>query len=92
MLRPNEKAQLEMIISGLAEILIRAAEGDEAVFALPGQGTVCFNDSDQGSEKIIIFDSILTTFITRVILEGAGAVAKNDLSLKSYHHKQIQLA
>jgi hypothetical protein len=46
MLRPNEKAQLEMIISGLAEILIRAAEGDEAVFALPGQGTVCFNDSD----------------------------------------------
>jgi len=27
-----------MIISGLAEILIRAAEGEEAVFALPGHG------------------------------------------------------
>ena len=39
MLKPSSKSQEEMIIAGLSEILIRAAEGDEAIFCLPGPGT-----------------------------------------------------
>jgi hypothetical protein len=38
MLKPSSKSQEEMIIAGLSEILIRAAEGDEAIFCLPGSG------------------------------------------------------
>jgi hypothetical protein len=37
MLKPNDKAQTEMVINGLADILLRAAEGGEAVFCLPGK-------------------------------------------------------
>lgn len=36
MLKPNDKAQQEMVINGLADILLRAADGDEAIFCLPG--------------------------------------------------------
>ncbi len=36
---------------------------------------ISFIDLDQGSE-MIIFESILTTFIASIILEAAGAVAK----------------
>ena len=52
MLRPNEKSQVDMIISGLAEILIRAAEGDEAIFALPGQGKPIVNSRGQFHQPI----------------------------------------
>jgi hypothetical protein len=38
---------------------------------------------------MIIFESILTTFIVSIIFEAAEAVAKIGLSLKSNHHKQV---
>jgi hypothetical protein len=38
---------------------------------------------------MIIFQSVLTTFIAKVILEAAGAVAIIGLSFKFNHHKQI---
>ena len=37
MLRPNEKAQHEMVINGLADVLMRVADGEEAIFCLPGR-------------------------------------------------------
>jgi hypothetical protein len=40
MLRPNEKAQHEMVINGLTDILMRAADGEEAVFCLPGANVI----------------------------------------------------
>jgi hypothetical protein len=43
--------------------------------------TVSFDDLDQGSEKIII-ESILTTFIASVVLEGLCSSGKNGLKPK----------
>jgi hypothetical protein len=43
------------------------------------RSTVCFDDLDQGSE-MILFESILTTFIVSVVFEAAGEVAKIGLS------------
>jgi hypothetical protein len=60
------------------------------IMLLPGfrrrNYTVCFTDLDQGSE-IIIFESILTTFIASVFLAAPGAVANIGLSLKSNHYQ-----
>jgi hypothetical protein len=53
--------------------------------------TVCFTDFDQGS-KIIIFLSILTTFIASIVFIGHWGSSKIGLSSKLNHHKQIQLA
>jgi hypothetical protein len=50
------------------------------------KNTAYFTDLDYGC-KMIIFGSILTTFISRAI--SLGAVVKIDLSLKSNHLKQI---
>jgi hypothetical protein len=41
---------------------------------------------------MIIFESILTTFISIVVLEAAGAASKIGISLKSNRHEQIYLA
>ena len=36
-MRPNTATQLDMVINGLAEILLKASEGDKIVFAFPGK-------------------------------------------------------
>ena len=36
MLRVSEKSQVEMLVGGLAELLLKVADGDEAVFCMPG--------------------------------------------------------
>ena len=36
MLRVSEKSQVEMLVGGLAELLMKVADGDEAVFCMPG--------------------------------------------------------
>ena len=60
-LKPSEKNQQEMFCGGLAEILFRVAEGNEAVFCLPGSDN-CFEPSahygiDGVTEKVMnIFD------------------------------------
>ena len=36
MLRPNDKLQTEMLVGGLAELLMKVADGKEAVFCVPG--------------------------------------------------------
>ncbi len=42
MLKPGEKIQLEMLVSGLADLLTKVAgDSGEAVFCLPG-GENCF--------------------------------------------------
>ena len=41
-----EKAQVDMIIGGLAEILHKVAENGEAIFVLPGPDT-CFEATGQ---------------------------------------------
>jgi hypothetical protein len=41
LLKPNEKAQSEFVVGGIAEALFRAAEGNEAYFCLPGSEN-CF--------------------------------------------------
>ncbi len=50
--------------------------------------TVCFTDLDRGI-KMIIFESILATFIASVIFRGHRDSCKNGFCLKSNHHKQI---
>ena len=62
MLKPNEKAQTEMLSGGLAEILCRVAEGGEAVFCLPGPDN-CFEPAahygiDGVTEKVQFFCEI----------------------------------
>jgi hypothetical protein len=44
------------------------------------------------SSKMIIFESILTTFEPSSIFKAAGTVAKFGMSLKLNQHKQIELA
>ena len=56
MLKPTEKAQLEMIIASLSEILLRLAEGNPATFCLPGSDN-CFEPTanfaiDGATEKV----------------------------------------
>ncbi len=51
------------------------------VSSLGVTSTVCFTDLDQGSGNII-FQSILTTFIARVIFRGHWGRSKNCLELK----------
>ena len=46
MLRPNDKAQIEMVIGGIAELLITVAGGKESVLALPGPEN-CFDATAQ---------------------------------------------
>ena len=58
-LKPSEKIQTEMFCGGLAEILFRVAEGNEAVFCLPGSDN-CFEPSahygiDGVTEKVLSF-------------------------------------
>ncbi len=43
--------------------------------------TVCFTNLDQGS-KLIIFESIMTTFIVSVIFKGHLDSSKNWLGLE----------
>jgi hypothetical protein len=40
---------------------------------------------------MIIFESILTTFLASIVLEAAGEVAKIFSSLKLNHHNQFSL-
>lgn len=40
-MKPNERTQSEMLIGGLAEMLFKVADGDQAVFCLPGSEN-CF--------------------------------------------------
>ncbi len=35
-LRPNEKQQLDMLVGGLADLLFKLSEGNEAFFCVPG--------------------------------------------------------
>ena len=46
MLRPNDKAQIEMVIGGIAELLVRVADGKDMVLALPGPEN-CFEPTAQ---------------------------------------------
>ena len=60
-LKPSEKVQTEMFCGGLAEILFRVADGNEAVFCLPGSDN-CFEPSahygiDGVTEKVEIWKS-----------------------------------
>ncbi len=53
---------------------------------------MCFTDLNQNG-KMIIFESILTTFgASSIFFEAAGAKAKIGLSLKLKHHCQILIA
>ncbi len=52
--------------------------------------TGCFTNLEKCSE-MIIYESILTTYIFSVIFRGAGTVLKIDFSLKSNHCKQSWL-
>jgi hypothetical protein len=59
-----------------------------SVLSLRGDGrrrwrgdTVCFTDLDQGS-KMIIFESILATFIASVVFSSPKGSSKNWLELK----------
>jgi hypothetical protein len=52
--------------------------------------TVCFTNLDQGI-KMIIFESILTTFIVSVVSSIDRAVAKISSSFNPDHHEQILL-
>jgi len=40
-LKPNEKAQSDMIVGGLTDVLLRIAENREVVFCFPGSEN-CF--------------------------------------------------
>ncbi len=51
----------------------------------------CVTDLDK-QIKMIIFESILTSFKLNIILRDSWAVVKIGLSLKSNHHKEILLA
>ncbi len=50
--------------------------------------TVSFTDLDQGIE-LIIFESILTTFIMSIVFRGYRGSRKIGSSLKLIHHWQI---
>ena len=57
MLRVSEKSQVEMLVGGLAELLMKVADGDEAVFCMPGTEN-CFEPTahygiDGITEKVI---------------------------------------
>lgn len=56
-MKPNEKAQSEMMVASFAEILLRLADGAPAVFCLPGPDN-CFEPTahygiDGITEKVI---------------------------------------
>ena len=40
-MRPNATAQEEMMLGAFSEILLRASEGDQVIFCVPGPDT-CF--------------------------------------------------
>jgi hypothetical protein len=65
----------------LAGTLKNATEKKIAITLL---STFCFTDLDLGSQ-MIIFESILTTFLASIILETTGA--RTGSSLISNHHK-----
>lgn len=74
-LKPSEKVQTEMFCGGLAEILFRVADGNEAVFCLPGSEN-CFEPSahygiDGVTEKLRLFsikkEEDLKTLIKRYV-------------------------
>lgn len=46
MLRPSEKVQQEILVNAFAEVLLKMAEGEEAVFCLPGPDN-CFEPTAQ---------------------------------------------
>ncbi len=55
-MKPGDKAQSEMIIASLVEILLRLSEGRSAVFCLPGSDN-CFEPTatfaiDGATEKV----------------------------------------
>jgi hypothetical protein len=57
-LKPSEKAQCEMIVASLCEILLRLSEGSPATFCLPGSDN-CFEPTanfaiDGTTEKVLI--------------------------------------
>ncbi len=54
---------------------------DEYFMSLNFTSTVYFTDLDQGS-KMIIFESIFTTFIASVVFRGPWNSGKNWLELK----------
>ena len=43
-MKPNEKAQTDMLVGGLTEILFRVSENTEAIVCLPGTDN-CFEPS-----------------------------------------------
>ena len=46
LLKPTDKAQSEMVIGGISEVLHKVAEGKDSVLALPGPDT-CFEATGQ---------------------------------------------
>ena len=62
LLKPTDKAQSEMVIGGISEVLHKVAEGKDSVLALPGPDT-CFEATGQYgidgvTEKVILRKSI----------------------------------
>jgi len=56
-MKPNDKAQAEMMVAGFSEILIRVADGNPAVLCLPGPDN-CFEPTahygiDGITEKVL---------------------------------------
>lgn len=45
-MKPNDKAQVEMIVGGIAEVLHKVADGKDVILALPGPDN-CFEATGQ---------------------------------------------
>ena len=58
-MKPTDKAQFEMVIGGISEVLHKVAEGKDCVLCLPGPET-CFEATGQYgidgvTEKVIFY-------------------------------------
>ena len=45
-MKPAEKAQIEMVVGGISEVLVKVADGKECILALPGPD-ICFEATGQ---------------------------------------------
>ena len=67
-MKPNDKAQVEMIVGGISELLTKIADGKEAILALPGPDT-CFEATGQYgidgvTEKVIFYYYLLGKYVS----------------------------
>ncbi len=60
-MRPNAATQIDMVVNGLTEILLKASEGDQLVFAFPAEENCFEANAYYGMDGVT--EKVTSTFV-----------------------------